>query len=57
MSLVGNVDNLENTVNSTPIEKPFFHDHSKVDRLLGKTLVTRDFFVVFISSCSTKTDG
>ena len=33
ISLVGNVDNLENTFNSTPIENPFLHDHCKVDRL------------------------
>ena len=33
IALVGNVDTLENTVNSIPIENLFFHDHGKVDRL------------------------
>ena len=33
IALVGNVDNLENTVNPTTIENPFLHDHGKVYRL------------------------
>ena len=33
IALVGNVDTLENTVNSIPIEILLFHDHGKVDRL------------------------
>ena len=33
IALVGNVDTLENTVNSIPIENLFFHDRGKVDRL------------------------
>lgn len=58
-SLVGNVDNLENKVNFTPIENPFFHDHSKMVKLTGcegKHALLRVFFV-FISSRSTETDG
>ena len=57
ISLVGNVDNIENNVNSSPIDNPSVMIMVKLTGCKEKHWLLEIFFVVFISSHSTKTDG